>query len=113
MLNRRHCVGVDVAFEHTGLTALLFQLQWNRLNCVGGALLGLALWSSRPSFVPLIGSLSFLRFGVFVSKVPLYGSEVIVCMAVAALRFEECNEAGGYASVCDAAFLCCLLIRRQ
>lgn len=112
-MNRRHCVGVDVTFEHTGLTALLFQLQWNRLNCVGGAPLGLALWSSSPSFVPLIGSLPFLRFGVFVSKVPLHGFEIVICMAVAALRFEEFNESGGYASVCDAAFLCCLPIRRQ
>jgi len=33
--------------------------------------------------------------------------------AVAALRFEEFNETRGYASVCDAAFLCCLPIRRQ
>ena len=33
--------------------------------------------------------------------------------AVATLRFEEFNESGGYASVCDAAFLCCLTIRRQ
>ena len=33
--------------------------------------------------------------------------------AFAALRLQEYNEAGGYASVCDAAFLCCLPIRRQ
>ncbi len=59
------------------------------------------------------GTHSFRRFGTFVSKVPLHGLEVVVCMALATLRFEELNEAGGYAGIPTTAFLSCFLIRIQ